>query len=147
MDNYDLYLFTKCLNKIENILFKNNKMKEIYHLYNKQIHIPLQDFLKEKEKYLNYPKKEYWEKRYLYNDYEAYSRKNGYKKCFHKTLINHIFENEKLEIEWRIQEIEWGNDINWTKTEEYFCEEFKLDNSTIYFITTKKGFRRIITKK
>ena len=122
-------------------------MKEIYHLHKNELNIPLSIFLKEKEKYSKYPKDSYNEKRYLFNNFEGHIKESGYKTCFNKELINWTNEKDKLSIEWELKEIEWSHDIEWHETEEYFCEEFKTPEYTIYFITTKNGFRRILMKK
>ena len=118
-------------------------MKEIYQLNNGNINIPINIFLKEKNKYKTIITEK---KRYLYNNVECIVDYNGSKSCFFKKLRIHSFSTSKLELEWEIKAIEWPQDIEWTETEEYISEEYNLDNTSIEFITTSKGFRRIVKK-
>jgi hypothetical protein len=117
-------------------------MEEIYHTYKNSINIPLMEFIKEKNKYKTM---RYYKKRYLYENYEGVVAINGIKKCYKKELINHKKQKEKNIINWKITEIPWPNDIQWSCIEEYISEECS-DNS-INFITTNKGIRRIFQQK
>jgi hypothetical protein len=122
-------------------------MQETYFLFNNELNIPFNIFLKEKQKYLDDTKNIIKKKRYLYNTFEGIVNENGLRTCYNKCLKNHNINENKLTIEWDIKEIEWPQDIEWHDTEEYLSEEFKTDNYIIEFITTKKGFRRILIKK
>ena len=61
-------------------------MKEIYQLNNGKINIPINIFLKEKNKYKTIRKEK---KRYLYNNVECIVDYNGSKSCFFKKLRIH----------------------------------------------------------
>ena len=122
-------------------------MLEINHIHNNKLNIPLNLYLKEKEKYLKYSKKTYEQKRYLFNNFEGLSKEDGSRICYNKQLVTQSINDNRLSIEWVIQELQWPQDIQWMDTEEYLCEEFNTDEGVIQFITTKKGFRRILIKK
>jgi len=121
-------------------------IQEIHYL-NKQgtLDIPLNDFLKEQRKYnTKSSKKNIKQKRYLYDNYEGIVESNGTKKCYKKMLKNYKVENERLIIDWLVEDIEWPNGIEWQKEEEYICEEYITNVSYVRFITIIGGIRRIL---
>lgn len=117
-------------------------MKEIYQLNNGNIDIPVIQFIKEKNKYITSKNKK---KRYLFNNVEYIISKNGSYECYKKELLNHSITNNTLEIDWNLKEHKPEN-VDWTETEEYISEEYTTEDFIIEFITTIKGFRRILKK-
>ena len=124
------------------------KTQETYTLHNGNINIPFIDFIKEKNKYQT---KTSVIKRYLYCQHEAFVSNNLNRIFYQKELLNYNKNSNKnsLVIQWQRKEIEWINDIDWHATEEYTSEDYfdEKNNETIYFITTSKGFRRILKQK
>jgi len=155
MGSYTLHTLEKIplVNLLKNSLPFYNEMsllktEETYTLHNGSINIPFIDFIKEKNKYQT---KSSSIKRFLYNNIEAFVTNSSNKKCYRKELLNYNKNSNKnsLVIQWYSEKIEWINDIDWNATEEYTCEEYsdEMNNLTIYFITTSKGFRRILKQK
>ena len=153
MDFYTLHIQVKIplVNLLKNTLSFYNEMgllkiEETYTLHNGNINIPFIDFIKEKNKYQT---KTSVIKRYLYSQHEAFVSNNLNRIFYQKELLNYNKTSDSLVIQWHREEIEWINDIDWHATEEYTREEYsdKKTKETIYFITTSKGFRRILKQK
>ena len=102
-------------------------MQETYFLFNNKLNIPLNIFLTEKQKYLNYTCNTKEKKRYLYNTFEGIAYQNGIRECYNKYLKEHKINNNKLIVNWELKEVEWPQDIEWHETEEYLVKGGHLD--------------------